>query len=731
MKKVNTESLIALLVVDSRKENELFPLVERERPACLLPLCNMTLLEHALFQLDRGGVSDILVGVIDDSVSSALVIRNFLNESLRSPRIRSRVTLLGGGTRSFASVGEILRDIDTNEDLRPKGEFVVVNVFSVFRVNFARIAEEHRYRHEKDPSWTSTCLFFKRHRGENKATFSGEVLVGIDEETKQLLLYRNLDECGTYVTVSDLSWSGRDHLQLIRDIVDCCCDILSPEVLTEFRENFDYEELRDYMKNKLDSDSNEISGNKSFFLDIADRGEYCRQLHGIASYYQVVRDFVHGWLGDPDLLANYERRCPPFRRIATRGPGAKLLAEISRHTAVFDSGESFAAEDAVVSVDSRVTDCIISGGVHISEQCVLENVVILDGCVIEKGCVVRDAIVGRNTRIMQGSRIDGGCVIGPDVVLPECTHIREGRAVFKASRDSLRVGEEVGVVEPENETTNGSTNTEDVFGGLDEAETPTFSFGCSSNTGNETKHIGVTDAHNKLTYSTEQRFSHDRKSLFETVGGVGDDFESIASSSPESESMNSFADECSSLSPTGFVRQTNTDQAFTSELVDTVLRALHNDSSVDDTAVELSSLRLAYDQTPEDISGNVVLTLAKESLTRASYSGSQSVSLLHTYLNRWKTLIQRFASSKEAQMQILDCSASFSTTHQVPKNFFSYVVQMLYEADIVTETTITEWTGRGEGFIAARLGIPEAAAGELLTELGPFLKWLSEAEEED
>uniref|UniRef100_A0A0A9H5V8 eIF4-gamma/eIF5/eIF2-epsilon domain-containing protein n=1 Tax=Arundo donax TaxID=35708 RepID=A0A0A9H5V8_ARUDO len=68
--------------------------------------------------------------------------------------------------------------------------------------------------------------------------------MAIDPETKELLHYEDrIDSSDLNVTINKDIMINNPSLQLHNDMEDCCIDICSPDVLSLFTDNFDYQHL--------------------------------------------------------------------------------------------------------------------------------------------------------------------------------------------------------------------------------------------------------------------------------------------------------------------------------------------------------------------------------------------------------------------------------------------------------------------------------------------------------
>jgi translation initiation factor eIF-2B subunit epsilon len=736
MADTGARDLLAVVVVDSRRDKKLFPLVEVGKPACLLPLCSVSLLELVIRQLELGEVTDILVSTISDDPGYTEEISDFVDKARAQEYRKARIRLLSGGSRGYSSVGEILRELDSREELRPEKEFILVDALSVCKANWRVIVSEHKLRHEADATWTATSLFFKVAAEAFTQEDKSDILVGIDPESSQLVLYVPYSAKNAFFDMKKHIWSERQNVRLIAGICDCFCDVLSPEVLIEFRENFDYEDLRDYLRNKIESDLMEVSGNRVFFLELSNRGEYCRSVHSISSYFQIVKDFVHGWLGPLEAMKEIRQSESSLRDANAQHGERKLPARASGISILPRSENSVVASSSTIFSDSRITNCVISPGVHVAEQCSIENSILLDGCVIEKGCIVKDAILCRNSRVMRGAQIDSGCVIGPDVTVSEGAHIPEGNVVFKTFPRTGDARSETETSESVDTPSREASQDEDIFGGLDEnaCNVTKYSQPKLSEANPEKIAKPVDVQWQSLPYRCERRFSCVSHNPFGYIRCSQDDgVESIASSSMESdtESAASISEGEDRFRANQEISQTCATSPFKQELLETFLRAIRNDNSIDDTAVELSSLRLAYDRAPEDIVGNLVVTLISEYQHTGETTSVDTIHLLRRSLLRWRNLIQRFSATEFAKVHMLDQCAVYCVQRMLPQKFFSYLVQLLYETELIEEDILFKWVQTGAEEIGAREKIPAATVEVLLKELRPFLDWLREAEEEE
>lgn len=157
-----------------------------------------------------------------------------------------------------------------------------------------------------------------------------------------------------------------------------------------------------------------------------DRG-YWRDVGTLDSYYEAHMDLVH-----PEPVFNlYNDRWPVYT-IHRTAPPAKIVADMGQAAEVVNSILS----DGVIVSGASVSGSVLSPGVRVASDAVVERSILLDDVVIGPGAVVRNAVIDKNVAVPAGSRIgedrerdearflvsDGGVVaIGKDEEITEPT----------------------------------------------------------------------------------------------------------------------------------------------------------------------------------------------------------------------------------------------------------------------------------------------------------------------
>ena len=126
-----------------------------------------------------------------------------------------------------------------------------------------------------------------------------------------------------------------------------------------------------------------------------DRG-YWRDVGTLDSYFDAHMDLV-----DPEPVFNlYNDQWPVYTAGRTVAP-AKIVSEMGNPGAVVDSILS----NGVIVSGGTVRRSILSPGVHVEGEAMVENAILLDGVRIGAGAVVRNAIVDKNVQVPPQTQI--------------------------------------------------------------------------------------------------------------------------------------------------------------------------------------------------------------------------------------------------------------------------------------------------------------------------------------
>jgi len=130
-----------------------------------------------------------------------------------------------------------------------------------------------------------------------------DLVVGLDKRTHQVLLYddNSTNDNHTIPLSTTMLSEGHHEVDLRNDLLDCHIYICSPEVLVSFSDNWDYQDMLQFIRLEV---LNRELGNRLFGYVINSREEYAARVHDPHVYHAASRDLVMRWLYPLVLDAN-------------------------------------------------------------------------------------------------------------------------------------------------------------------------------------------------------------------------------------------------------------------------------------------------------------------------------------------------------------------------------------------------------------------------------------------
>lgn len=664
-----------------------------------LPLHGSSILHYQLYALATTGVAEALV------LSST---------PLDLPPAIHAMSITTLSSSSWRSHGDALRDVESRQNLRPTHDFLLVQPGALFNLHAARLLQSHAARTAQDRNWLVSLVF---RRGCSTSPLS----VASQAASGALCVYkRGKDAAGAAVALD----AAADNVGLLNgsgvcvstDVVDVGLDICSPDFLLEFRENFDFDHVRDYVRAKLDGGEAELLGNRmhAHFLDET-IGEFGTVVDGFGAHLLASRSVFEGWLSPIE----------PERVFAMHGGKWRRFG---RGSLAFGSGGD-------VHETASVVDCTVVGSARIEAGAVVEGSVLEDGAVVGAGARVSHAVLCENATVEAGAKIGGGllregCVVSAEVALPRMCYLDTGVLVGPGggAAAGLKQGSWVArEARKKRGADNGSSaNGDDASDAGSDAESDSSDEDLGSmvlDGGNE--YLGDGGEGVVLRPGRQSEYFLDRRTA--SGGGIGwpSFLDSVLSDSE---------DECEGTAGGGGEEVPQTETAgdeisnvdrFYDEMVGTVEHGVADNADVQTIALEVSSLRLSCEVLDSHAGVGVIRALA--ALVRRDNEGSSPRALMSAVkqvLQNWKELVDRFTvgDSEVAQRAMVDELSKFLAQDG---RLLGYLLQTLYDIDVLAEGPILAWAGGEENTIAA--------GGDNLPfeEVRWFIEWLEEASEEE
>lgn len=676
-------------------------------------LLNIPILAWQLGTLARYGVKEVIV------LSSEPIEISYYD-----PLDRMKVTPLS--SPSWTSEGDAIRDLESRDGLRPVDDFVLVQLGAVFNVDVEKLVAAHKKRKDVDRNWLITTTF---RRGAG--TVANGLVIGVDSTTGTLVKYvEKLDETGISIDVLAEN-AGLQHggiFEICSDVVDIGLDVCAPDFLLEFRENFYYDRVRAYIKEKLDGGEAEVFGNRMYahYLDSTE-GEYGTRIYSLASLAQATSDVLGGWMAPmtPALIN-----------------GTLRVGSVLTYQSDYMLEQSTVGEGVSIAVGSAIIDSVICDDVQIGSDTTVTQSIIMDGTIIGDSCDIERSVLEENCTIGNNSLIPKNCYLDAEVTI--------GPEFYTMMPYSLITTQHAGNFGSNEENSDDSGDSDDSDDTAD--DTPSDSSrqngGTSTAKVSEAKKVSVSDSENPWKEQHVGKDGHGRlidpnvtKSLdlfFTPVQQIYDQYVFESDDEDELEGndeletrANGAVDDLARKVKSSTLEEDNAGDLdeeqsrilkFFEEMLETIERAFAEDVDLDNTALEVNSLKLAYNCSfPETLTG-VVAGLARTVEKRSS--AEQLYPEIDSALVRYTSLLQKFEKTEDSTRHFQVASGLASALSQ-NGTLLMYVYKAMYERDMLEEEGILRWASEERERVGAGKGDKL-----LLTTVSPLIDWL-EAPEED
>ncbi|CBQ69828.1 related to Translation initiation factor eIF-2B epsilon subunit [Sporisorium reilianum SRZ2] len=442
------EPLQAVILADAFSKR-LDPLTT-DRPACLLPLCNVPLLDWTLENLTLAEVEEIfiLASRYSDQIKKHLS---------SSPARYSLPKITVIATPDAQSLGDVMRELDSKQIIR--SDFILIHADSVASMDLASIVDAHKRRRKRDKDAIMTICTMPVGKRSRIRTPGNLSLFFVEPHTSQLVHYAPVPAAPRLRTTSlplevfdqdaaatTNSLSRGAEVDIRNDLVDCGIDICSADVPPLFSENFDYQTLRhDFVLGILTSDLLD----SKIFVHVAPTGPpasavqiagssfpetvgtstygrgYAARVKSPADYDAITKDVIGQWtypLGPAGYLPGGQRYSP---RSGLRFLGDNVVlsrtCHLGTHTLVGSQSE--------IGDKASLHQSVLGSSVKVGSRTSISGSYIWADSTIGSGCTIERSIIGANVKILDGVKINKGCIIadgctvGPNVELSAFSRI--------------------------------------------------------------------------------------------------------------------------------------------------------------------------------------------------------------------------------------------------------------------------------------------------------------------
>ena len=476
---------------------------------------------------------------------------------------------------SAHSVGDVMRDLDKRGLMA--GDFLFVSGDVVSNISLQPALAQHRARREKDKNAIMTMVLRQagaQHR--TKSTGRKPVFV-IDPVVDRCVHYEEMGhrKHDRRIKLEPDLLTTHHQLEIRADLIDCYIDICTPDALSLWSDNFDYQSVRQSFLSEVLKDY-ELTG-KTIHTYIA-TDQYAARVQSLRAYHAVSKDIIERWTyplcPDSNLVRGQNYRSAKGKvyeedgvRLA-RGSVVKSRSVLGQNTSLADG--------------SVVSDSVLGRRCQIGKDVTIDNSYLWDDVVVGDGTVVKQAIIA------EGVTIGKKCIIQPGALISFAVRIPDGTTVSGTSR----------IIRPEpkhrdnDEETNGRAGN-----GFEEY------FTSRGSDDGDSDHSSATTTSSNLVYrSPSGSMSDSSISTLNFEGDDDDEYENFQTGSRRSSIISS-----SNLS--GDVAPQNRD--FHLEASASILDGLQKGDLSENILLELNSYRMAMDANQHDVRHAVVAAFMK------------------------------------------------------------------------------------------------------------------------
>lgn len=385
---------------------------------CLLPLANTPLIEYTLEFLAHAGVEDIFVycGAHPDQVEQYISSSKW---KLPTSPFRTLTLLKSTAT----SAGDALRDLDKRDLIT--GDFLLVSGDVVSNLPIEQALAKHRARRAKDKNAIMTIILREagvEHRGKSRGR---RPVFVVEPAAERILHYEEMtrrSKGDRYIHIDPDLLSTHREIDIREDVMDCYIDICTPDVLSLWSDNFDYQSVRRSFLFGVLKDY-ELNGKTLHYHMVRDY--YCARVKSLRAYDAVSKDICNRWTyplcPDSNLVRDHAYKLQHGRSyfedavVLARECHVKGRSVVGRGTSI---GDNTVVTNSVIGRNCQIGKNVTIDGAYIWDDALIGN-----GSTITQSVIANSASVGRNCVLEPGALISFGVTVADNSTIPRASRI--------------------------------------------------------------------------------------------------------------------------------------------------------------------------------------------------------------------------------------------------------------------------------------------------------------------
>lgn len=389
----------ALIIADTF--TSLFSPINNEISECLLPICNIPIIEYMFDFLFSNSITEIIICAAKNADTLKSYLKKYHHKN-------NQIKLITSDSKDeFQTLGDCMRKVNIEKLIT--SDFVLIRGLVIANFNLEDAFKFHVAKRKADPYVLITTIM-KRYKNDKmiKTRYDENFLI-VNKQTNRILQYESI-QCGdNFIVNKNVKFNlskpksaneipVANQYQIKTGLYDTFIDICSADILNHFSENFDYHTIRDdLIKNIM---VNEI------FLDIfmlyeLGVDQYSAVARNVESYLKINNEIINRW-AHPIVI---EKMNLPVK--------LKTLFKVTAGNTYFDganvkigknvkySNSNVFGADSKIEENSDISNSVLGKNVSVGRNCRIKNSVIFPNVKIHDNVILENSIVGKNTEIKE------------------------------------------------------------------------------------------------------------------------------------------------------------------------------------------------------------------------------------------------------------------------------------------------------------------------------------------
>lgn len=273
-----------------------------------------------------------------------------------------------------------------------------------------------RERVQSDTKTTMTAVYCKGNPG---VVTSQDVTVLHESETKRLLFYDRFYDNGDGTKAKrkrcfPLDIFNSKPVEIRADLTDPEISVCSVGLLSVFVDNFDFQNIRDFLNFFL---CEKYPTNTIYLYEVPD-GQYAARVADWQLYGIVGRAIINRRTYPLVPDAGVNSLCPRYTFCRNNIYIAKKQTLDRKSIGRGLVENVVVGADCLLGEEIKISNSVLGKGCSIGRESLLENTHLLDGVRVGARCFLQNCVIGQGSKLLDDCRVLDGAVIGDHCELP-------------------------------------------------------------------------------------------------------------------------------------------------------------------------------------------------------------------------------------------------------------------------------------------------------------------------